>query len=171
MQYAEKFKSKMVSKMTGPEAISASALAKQVGVPQPTLSKWLRRATVGAMAKTTKRQGPTRPQDWPAADKLEAVFTADGLSAEQRGAFLRSRGVKQIDLDRWRQEMLAGLEAARGRKSSKTSPEAGRIRALEKELGRKEKALAEAAALLVLKKKAEAIWGAEDASTAGRSGK
>lgn len=168
--YSEKFKSEMVAKMTGPGAISASALAKQVGVCQPTLSEWLRSAKLRAMSKTTKIKGPRRPQDWPAAEKLDAVLTAGGLPEEQLGGFLRSRGVKQIHLDRWRQEMLTGLEAARSR-SSKTSPEARRIRELEKELDRKEKALAEAAALLVLKKKVEAIWGGEDESTARRNGK
>ena len=47
MQYSDMFKNAMIQKMTGPDAISASALSKQVDVPQPTLSKWLRMAGVG----------------------------------------------------------------------------------------------------------------------------
>ena len=57
------------------------------------------------------------------------------------------------------------------RRRAKVSPEAKRIRELEKELLRKDKALAEAAALIVLKKKAQAIWGDEDDDTNPRSGK
>ena len=171
MPYSERFKQQMVAKMAGPRAISASALAKEVGVSQPTLSGWLRRAKVGAMAKTKKIKAAKRPQDWTAAEKLGAVREAIGLAEEELGAYLRGRGLKQTHLDQWRQQMLTGLEAASGRRSSKPSPEARRIRELEKELDRKEKALAEAAALLVLKKKAEAIWGAEAENTPRRNGK
>ncbi len=53
----------------------------------------------------------------------------------------------------------------------KASVEAKRVRELERELRRKEKALAETAALLVLKKKAAAIWGDEDDSTVWKNGK
>ena len=47
----------------------------------------------------------------------------------------------------------------------------GRIKELERELRRKDKALAETAALLVLKKKVQAIWGDEDDDTEPKSGK
>jgi hypothetical protein len=60
------------------------------------------------------------------------------------------------------------LGALRG--STKVGPEVKRIRELEKELLRKDKALAETAALLVLKKKAQAIWGDEDDDTTSKSG-
>jgi len=46
MSYTEMFKRKMVQKLTGPDAISAWALSKQVDVPQPTLSTWLRKAGI-----------------------------------------------------------------------------------------------------------------------------
>ena len=67
--------------------------------------------------------------------------------------------------------MRSALESGGKRKRSKTSPEARRVRELEKELRRKDKALAEASALLVLKKKAQAIWGDEDDDTTPRSGR
>ena len=47
MQYTDLFKNAMIQKMTGPDSISATALSKQVEVPQSTLSKWLRTAGVG----------------------------------------------------------------------------------------------------------------------------
>jgi len=46
MQYPDMFKNAMIQKMTGPDAISATALSKQINVPQSTLSKWLRMAGV-----------------------------------------------------------------------------------------------------------------------------
>ncbi len=168
MKYSEAFKSKMVRKMASPAGPSASALAQDVGVHQSTLSRWLRQAArVEDMKKTNQPSG-----SWSAAQKLEAVFESASLSEEDLGPFLRRKGLYSKDLEQWRREMLEGLEAKKPRRrtSSKT-PEGRRIRELEKELRRKDAALAETAALLVLKKKAQAIWGAEADTTPRRRGK
>ena len=162
MKYSKAFKSKMVRRMAGPGAVSANILAEEVGVSQPTLSRWLREAgdgKVGAMKRTNRR-----PQDWSAGEKLAAVAEASRLSEEELGAFLRRQGLHQAQLDEWRTAMIEAVNGARKRKP-KASPEARRVRELEKELRRKDKALAEAAALLVLKKKAQAIWGDGDDDT------
>lgn len=168
MEYPEAFKAKMVQKLTAPGAPSATALSEEVGVPQPTLSKWVREAgRVAGMGKS-KRTGRRRPQDWTAEEKLEAVIEAASLSEEELGVFLRRRGLHRTHLRQWRQQLVAGVKAPR---SKKASAEARRIRELERELRRKDKALAETAALLVLKKKVQAIWGDEDDATTPRSGK
>ncbi len=169
MEYPETFKAKMVQKLTVPGAPSATALSEEVGVPQPTLSKWVREAgRVGGMGKTRRRKAGKRPQDWTAEEKLEAVVEAASLSEEDLGVFLRGRGLHSAHLGQWREQLVAGLKA---RRSKKSSPEARRIRELERELRRKDKALAETAALLVLKKKVQAIWGDEDGDTTPRSGR
>ncbi len=172
MEYPEKFKARMVQKLTVPGAPSATALSEEVGVPQPTLSKWVREAgRVEGMnkSKRTKAGSRKRPQDWTAEAKLEAVVEADSLSEEDLGTFLRRRGLHRTHLRQWREQIVAGLKAPP--RSKKTSAEARRIRELERELLRKDKALAETAALLVLKKKAQAIWGDEDGDTTRRSGR
>ena len=169
MEYPEKFKSKMVQKLTAPGAPSATALSEEVGVPQPTLSKWVREAgRVGGMANSKRPTAGARkrPQDWTAEEKLEAVIEAASLSDDDLGLYLRRRGLHSTHLKRWRQQFVAGVKASRSKKSS---PEARRIRELERELRRKDKALAETAALLVLKKKVQAIWGDEDGPTTRRS--
>ena len=167
MEYSEGFRSKMVQKLATPGGPSATALSKETGVPQSTLSRWLRKAgTVAGMSERKKR-----PQDRSPEEKLRTVVEAEGLSEEELGAFLRSRGIHRAHLERWRASMRSALESDGKRKRSKTSPEARRVRELEKELRRKDKALAEASALLVLKKKAQAIWGDEDDDTTPRSGR
>jgi transposase len=182
MQYPDMFKDAMVQKMTGPDAISATALSKQVDVPQVTLSKWLRMAGVGPSyiypnkaheyTQMAKINDPKRPNDWSAEDKLKVVVEASSLVDEQLGAFLRSKGLHQTHLDQWRAQMLNGLQNGFSKKKSKReNVDAKRIQALEKELNRKDKALAETAALLVLKKKVQEIWGDEDDPTAGSNGK
>ena len=96
-----------------------------------------------------------RPQNWTAMEKLQAVVAYDGLEESEQGQYLRSHGLYGVDIERWRDEMLQALN----RKPRKGDPKERRIRELEGELRRKEKALAETAALLVLKKKAQEIWG------------
>ena len=182
MQYTDMFKNAMIQKMTGPDAISATALSKQVEVPQSTLSKWLRMAGIGPSydfpnnareyTKMAKITDPKRPNDWSAEDKLKLVMEAASLDDKQLGAFLRSKGLHQTHLDQWRLQMLDGLQNGFSKnKARKKKSDAKRIRALEKEINRKDKALAETAALLVLKKKVQEIWGDEDDPTAGSNGK
>ena len=162
--YSESLKAKLVQKMAAPGGPSATALAEEVGISQSTLSRWLRAGRVSGMASKT----PRRPQDWTAAEKLEAVLEASSLDEEALGGFLRRKGLYRTHLDQWRQEMLRGLEAKKLR--SRSSGKSRQVRELEKQLRRKDAALAETAALLVLKKKAQAIWGDEDDDTASRSG-
>lgn len=112
---------------------------------------------------------PRRPQDRTAEEKLKIVIEAETLPEEQLGAFLRRNAVHEAQLQEWRNMMLSGLKPSR--LSPKSSEENRKIRELEQELQRKEKALAEAAALLLLKKKVHSIWGGEDESTDQRSGR
>ncbi len=163
MVYSEKFKSRMVGKMVGPLAVSASVLAAEVGMSQPTLSRWLREArTVPGMAKKSRRSKeksrPQRPQDWSPEEKLRVVVESRGLTDEELGAFLRKEGLHRPSSTSGRRPRARACRRAKGRR--KPLAESKRIRELERELRRKEKALAEAAALLILKKKAQAIWRA-----------
>jgi hypothetical protein len=115
---------------------------------------------------------PKRPIDWSPDEKMKAVLDASQLSDDDLGVFLRKKGLHESDLKQWRLEMLGGLQDSKPKKKSKgKSAEAKRIRQLEKEIKRKDKALAETAALLVLKKKAQAIWGDEDDGIPPKNGK
>ena len=118
-----------------------------------------------------KIKGPQRPNDWSAEDRLKVVMEAAGLDDEQLGEFMRKKGLHQTHLEQWRLQMLGGLQTGFSKKATRQKQaDLKRIRALEKELRRKDKALAETAALLVLKKKAQEIWGDEADPTAGSNG-
>jgi transposase-like protein len=180
MPYSDLFKNAMIQKMTGPAAMSATALSRQVEVSQVTLSKWLRTAGFdssygfpnNAYEYSQMTKGPKRPSDWRAEDKLKVVMEAAALDEEQLGAFLREKGLHLTHLEQWRLQILDALQNSPSKKRAKgQKDDTRRIRALEKELRRKDKALAETAALLVLKKKAREIWGDEDDPTAGSNGK
>lgn len=172
MEYSEVFKTKMVQKMVGPNARTACALAEEAGMSQPTLSRWLREAgNVGDMSKKTKKPKTTKKSmKWTELEKLRAVVEASSLSDEELGAFLRREGIHAARLDEWRKTALESFNRA-GRSRRKTSEESKKIKTLERDLRRKDKALAEVSALLILKKKANAIWGDVDDDTNGRTDK
>lgn len=178
MVYSEGFRARMVQRLLGPDPVSQCALSRETGLSQTTLSRWLRRArSVNGMSHRKQKQGQQgdseskRPQDWSAEEKLAAVLEAAKLGDEELGAFLRSRGLHEADLVAWRQTVLQALKIPAGKKkSSGLAKHTRKICKLEKELNRKEKALAEAAALLVLQKKVREIWGDEDDDTTGRRG-
>jgi len=174
MEYSQGFKARMIQRMCGPEAISAGALSREVGVAQTTLSSWKRNAaTLLAMNRDDKTDKPGLPPDKrPAEEKFRIVMEAARLSNEALGAFLRREGVHESHLEAWRKEMLRALDRAAqpSRRSRRSRTDARRIKALERELKRKDKALAEAAALLVLQKKVQALWGDGDDGTSGSSG-
>jgi transposase len=172
--YSVAFKERMVRRLVGPGAWSANALAGEVGVPQTVLSRWVREASnVGGMKKPPHdRPTPSTRKQWTAREKLRVVIEAAALSEEALGEFLRREGLHEADLQRWRETAVTALGgAARDSKvrAHERAQEARRVQALERELRRKEKALAEAAALLVLKKKVQEIWGDEADATDGRS--
>lgn len=170
MPYAEGFKARMVERMAGPEGITATRLAEDVGVPQPTLSRWLREAPkVVAMVNKKKSRKSERPNRRTADEKLRIVLEAAQLKDEELGAYLRREGVHEAQLLEWQASVKAALSPKSKRASGKASPEAKRIRELEKDLRRKEKALAEVTALLALKKRIAEIWGDEDDDTPTRN--
>jgi transposase len=102
------------------------------------------------------------------------VFAAEALATEDLGALLRREGVHDAELAAWRTAVKTAAVAALNGTARNAAPahsaDRKRIVELERELRRKEKALAEAAALLVLEKKRRAIWGDGDDDTDTRSG-
>jgi len=114
-----------------------------------------------------------RPQDWSLEEKLQAVLEASALSDKELGAFLRRRGLHEGTLKQWRDLVnnALGMPQPKTKKSHELKEAEKQVRKLERELKRKNAALAETAALLVLKKKAEAIWGDEDDDTDPKSGR
>ena len=152
----------MVRKMVGASHVSAHALAIETGLNQSTLSRWLRNArTVGVMNMPAKK--------WTAAEKLRVVVEASKLSDDALGEFLRREGLHAANVDEWR--ALAEGAFVNVSRFTKPSPEAKRVKELERELLRKDKALAEAAALLILQKKVQGFWAERDDDTTSKSGR
>lgn len=168
MVYTEGFKARMIERMAGAEGISANALGEEVGVAQPTLSRWLRERKLSGM----KKKAPKKQQRWTACEKLRVVREASSLEDDQLGELLRREGLHEPQVREWMESVdaaaLASLTSTNKKDRTKSTPEHKKINRLEKELARKDKALAEVGALLALKKKVQQIWGDEDDDTPTR---
>ena len=165
--HAPEVRDRMIGRISTGEKMKS--LAKETGIPRSTLSRWWQEAgRVGPMSNSTDGADERFTDE----EKQRILQTATTLSETELGAYLRREGVTENQLKRWQTQVLAALERPK-RRQRKTDAERQlreENRALKRELRRKEKALAEAAALLVLKKKAQAIWGAdEDGNTDGET--
>ena len=170
-RYSNEFKRSMIEKLLTPEGPSAMALSESSGVSTTTLSRWLQEAaSVALVVKDNDRKRAPRParrpEDWPAEERLRVLSETAALEEPELGAYLRRGGLHGATVEAWRAQTLAALGGRRER-----TREQKRLRELERELLRKDKALAETAALLVLAKKARALWGDEDDDTTGKSGR
>lgn len=169
-EYSETLKARMIARLVGPRRISATELSRESGISQASLSRWLKgAASMEPVASRRKRQAKTsgretsdpvpRERRRTGAEKLALVAGAAELEGEELGAFLRREGVHLAELEQWRKLAEEALGSPKRLAPSKET------RRLKAELARKEKALAETAALLVLKKKVAEIWGDEDDDT------
>ncbi len=143
-------------------------VAAELNVPVHTLKTWLKRPPAG-IAKSAAPSGlpnslPAR--QWSGAERLLALQESHGLSGEALHAWCREKGLFEHQLTAWREAFVgsAAPETAQERREAKAELKAlqGRHEVLQRELRRKERALAEAAALLVLQKKFQALLGDED---------
>ena len=151
--YSLAFKQKMVERLTGKNALSSSALGREVGIRQQNLSRWLHEArSLPAVASNTPKA-----RVWTVEQKAQVLAAASKLSGEELTSYLEREGIKLADFERWR----IALEEDGGGSAATLK----RIRKLERELARKEKALAEAAVLLVLKKTIDSYYKEEDDDT------
>jgi len=168
--YTKEFKESVVQRALRPGAPSVDYISQELGLGHSTLSRWIDQfANMSGMSKRKiKKQ---RPNDRSPAEKLRLVSEAGVLSDDELGEYLRKNGIHAAQLDQWRKDAMTGLSAPLRKPSGRLPGESKKIRELERELRRKNKALAETAALLVLKKKVQEIWGDEDDDTMYRSDK
>jgi transposase len=148
-RYSEDFKARAVARLLPPESTPIPRLSQEIGVSVATLERWMS----DSMSRPAERA-------WTSAARLEAVIVTAAMDEAQRGAWCREQGLFPADLQQWRQSAMAALsqpEEARAT-AQETREDRRRIKELERDLRRKEKALAETAALLVLSKKLEALF-------------
>jgi len=99
------------------------------------------------------------PAQWPLKDRMRVVLRAEGLDETETGALLREEGLTTADLEAWR-KLGSAVEVG----TTSSAADRKRIRELEKDLKRKDQALAETAAMLFLEKKLKTLFGSASSS-------
>jgi transposase-like protein len=157
-RYPAERKEAVLKKMLPPENMSVAQIAEEEGISMGTLFNWRKQAR----AEGRLLPGRDSIERWNSRDKFAAVMETASLSEAEVAEYCRKRGMYPQQIQEWREacEMANDWkkESSRELKEAVDS-ERNRVKELERELRRKEKALAETAALLVLRKKMEAIWG------------
>jgi transposase len=97
-------------------------------------------------------------QRWTAAARLQAVIVTAAMDEATRSAWCREQGLYPAELEAWKRDAIAGLGEPRASSAAEAREDRRRVKELERELHRKDKALAETAALLVLRKKLAAVF-------------
>jgi transposase-like protein len=157
-EYTESFRQQALEKVYTRGSSSIRVVAEDLNMSLGTLRNWMKadrdssRANAGLQSK--------RPQDWSLADRLQILMESHGLDEEALNAFCREKGIFRHHLEQWQAAFTTG-GAVDNRSQLRELKDTNK--ALKRELNRKEKALAEAAALLVLQKKYQALWEEEDA--------
>ena len=159
MNYSPELKEAMLRRMLPPNNESITKISKEEGISEQTLRNW----RDSARANGTPAPGTDAvPEDWSTQDKFLVVVETAKLNETELADYARKKGLYVEQIKAWRDACMnasGGItkEAARLNRELKEAEK--KNKQLARELDRKEKALAEAAALLVLRKKAEAIWG------------
>lgn len=159
MQYSKELKESILRRIFPPSNEPVAKVAKEQGLSEQVIRNWRKAALAGGIESIT---GESSTGKWSSQDKFQIVVETIGMNEAELAEYARKKGLFVEDIELWRDACInanggVAKEAARLNCELKASQKENK--SLQKELDRKEKALAETAALLVLRKKADAVWG------------
>lgn len=159
MKYSSGFRNNVLKKVLPPSNISIYSVSKETGVADQTIRNWLQKVKDGSLDSSS---GELSTLHRNSSEKLNLLLKSRSLKDEELGKWLRENGIHSETLKLWEQEVREMMTDKEKQYKEELKESRYKIKELEKELQRKEKALAEVAALLTLKKKADAIWGVKE---------
>jgi len=160
--YSTEFKDNVVRKMMPPNSQSVEQVGQELGLSRSTLYAWKQQYRAkGHLVPAT----PSNPDQWDTKSKLAAIIQTALMNEAERSEYCREHGLYPEQIDSWKAAFestdLAPTVMSKADKAE-LAAERKKSKQLERDLRRKDRALAETAALLVLSKKAEAIWGIKE---------
>lgn len=153
-QYSKELKENIIIRMLPPNNVSVPELVRETGIPKETLYTWRSKARKGNISVQ-----PSPPGELSSDEKFNIVLETASLNEVEIGEYCRRKGLFPQQIDAW-QEICRQAHAPLAPKADRTTIRTQKktIKCLEGELKRKEKALAEAAVLLILQKKVRSLW-------------
>lgn len=156
--YSAEFKSGIIAKMMAPHNVSVAQLSQETGIPKDTLYAW--RLKARGYRERDVSNGAAIKRGLGSKDKFQIVIETAGMNEEELSSYCRRKGLYPDQVAGWTRQCTVANEPQNNKVDrEKLRQHEREIKQLKAELRRKEKALAETAALLVLKKKAQEIWG------------
>ena len=164
-KYTKAFKQQAVQKaLNRGHDVKFDVISNALGVANSTLYKWIedakksgRNAPKDNSLMTKKHE--KKPQDWSIEERFQMIVSCAPLDKEAINQRCRECGLYPHHIEQWRHDFLSLAV------KNTTKEDALELKKLKlefnvtkKDLNRKNKALAEAAALLVLQKKVNAYW-------------
>ena len=167
--FTQSFKIQAVEKALNRDSnISLKEVSTSLGIGFSTLNKWIVKArnqefeTV-SVAKLNGMTKEKRPQDWSLEERLNMVVACGALAGEALSKYCRKNGIYPHQVNQWKLDFASGkTEETKTVSRAEMKALKQENKFLKKDLNRKDKALAETAALLVLQKKVNAVWGRDD---------
>jgi transposase-like protein len=158
MPYSAGFRESLLKKVLPPLSRPIAEVAKEAGVSEQTLRNWLNKVKAGILGKNETVGSAGRSSN----EKLNLVIEAGSISQKEQGKWLREKGLHTEHLTQYKQELRDLIKDKDKLEKEKNKKLIKENKQLKRELIKKEKALAEMAALYTLKKKAEELWGDEE---------
>ena len=154
--YSKDFKDSIRAKILSRGNRTVLEICEQEGINPRSAANWIRPRVNDSVMKKSKTS-----TQWTPEQKLKALIATASLSEAELGAYLRKEGLFAAQLEEWKKEFISSMTSARPKKIAKDDRDQ-KIKVLEREILRKDRALAEASALLILPKKVNLIWGHKD---------
>jgi transposase len=161
-RYSEERKQAIIKRMAPPENTPVSQLVEETGISDCTLYTWRKEARMRGLVVPGDGKNA---EDWSSEDKFSVVLETATMNEAEIAGYCRKKGLYVDRIITWKQAcMEANATSTEQKKESRASSfkDKREIQSLKKQLHRKDRALAETAALLVLRKKADAIWGEDE---------
>lgn len=168
--YPEELKASIIARLLPPENASVPAMSEETGIPKDTLYGWRIQARSRAGVAPDQRS----PDGAISSEiKFAIVLETASFNELELGEYCRRKGLYPEQIANWKNAFIQGLRPTASRvEREQVQQQARTIKQLQSELHRKDRALAEAAALLVLEKKVQALWTEpEDEKSNSRSAK
>ncbi len=153
MRYSRAIKESVLKKVLPPEKRSIREVSTEYGISEQTIRNWIERVNNGILSLDVDRG----PNYLSSAEKFHLLLESAGIPEEERGNWIREKGLHTEHLHLWEQELRDTVTDKQQENKQELREAKKKIKALEKELNRKDKALAEMAALIALKKKLHQI--------------
>ena len=166
-RYTESFKIQAVEKvLSRSNGTTIEGVSNALGVSMSSIGRWIMESREQRTRSSNSKNmtNETKPQDLSLQERLNHIKNCSSLDEESISIYCRENGIYPHHIEQWEQNFVNGDSKKTSSKISNSKKHKAEINTLRKEVRRKDKALAETAALLVLQKKVHEIWGNDEDS-------